>query len=97
MANLSIGDVLSLARLARLQLTEKELKESMVELNSILEYVEQLGNVDLANDEPTIQVTGLSNVTRPDKEIDYQAKPDDLLKNLPSKQGRFIKTKRVIE
>ena len=97
MANLSVGDVLALARLARLELNEQELKQAIVELNSILGYVEQLGDVDLKNDKPTIQVTGLKNVMREDKVIDYQASPDDLLKNVPSQEGRYINTKRVIE
>lgn len=97
MANLSVGDVLALARLARLELDDSELKQSMVELNAILGYVEQLGKVDIKKDKPTIQVTGLRNVMREDEVNEYQSSPDDLLKNLPRKEGRYIKTKRVLE
>lgn len=97
MANLSVGDVLALARLARLELDDSELKHAMVELNTILGYVEILGEVDLKNDKPTIQVTGLKNVMREDDVKEYQASADDLLKNLPRKEGRYIKTKRVLE
>lgn len=97
MANLSVGDVLALARLARIELDEAELKNINEELSSILAYVEQLSEVDLKDDKPTVQVTGLSNVTRPDEVIEYQASPDDLLKNLPKKQDRYIQTRRVLE
>ncbi len=96
MAKLTREDVLKLARLARLKLTEDEIEEYSTELTEILQYVEQLSSVDVKGLKPTNQVTGLTNVTRPDKTAEYGYKTADLLKNLPSQQGEQIKVKRMI-
>ncbi len=96
MAKLSKDDVLKLARLARLHLSDEEIEQFQDEINAILAYVEQLQNVDVEGLEPTNQVTGLVNVTRPDEEIDYGATPEELLKNAPATEKGHIKVKRVI-
>lgn len=96
MSKLTREDVLKLARLARLQLTDDEVAEYSNELSNILEYVEQLDNVDVSGLEPTNQVTGLKNVTRQDEVRDYGYQPEDLLKNVPAVEANQIKTKRVL-
>lgn len=97
MAKLSVGDVLKLAQLSKLRLSEEELSRFSAELGEILKYIETLADVDTGGLEPTIQVTGLENVTRPDELIDYEASPDRLLSNVPSVEAGQIKVKRVIE
>src|SRR4051812_44132427 len=67
MSKLTREDVLKLARLARLQLSDEEVEEYSSELSQILEYVEQLGTVDVTGLQPTNQITGLTNVMRPDE------------------------------
>lgn len=96
MTKLSREDVLKLARLARLGLTDEEVTEFSEELSAILQYVEQLSSVDVAGLEPTSQVTGLTNVTRPDEVKHYGYEPLDLLKNVPAVQDSQIKVKRMI-
>ncbi|HVS58958.1 MAG TPA: Asp-tRNA(Asn)/Glu-tRNA(Gln) amidotransferase subunit GatC [Candidatus Saccharimonadales bacterium] len=96
MANLSRDDVLKLARLARLSLTDEEIDEYGRELNEILQYVEQLQSIDIAGLEPTSQVTGLTNVTREDEVRSYGYDPKDLLKNVPQVQDDHIKVRRMI-
>ncbi len=96
MAKLSRDDVLKLAQLARLQLTEAEVEEYSAELSEILQYVEQLSNVAVEGLEPTNQVTGLTNVTREDVVRDYGYQTADLLKNVPAVQDSQIKVKRMI-
>ena len=96
MAKLKRDDTLKLARLARLDLTEEEIEEFTSELSEILQYVEQLQSVDVSGLKPTNQVTGLTNVTRPDEVIDYGYEPKDLLKNVPSVKDDLIKVKRII-
>ena len=97
MAKLSRDDVLHLARLARLDLTEKEVEEYREELSNILQYVEQIQKTDVAGLKPTSQVTGLTNVMREDAVIDYGVSPDDLLRQVPHRQDRQIKVKRMIQ
>jgi aspartyl-tRNA(Asn)/glutamyl-tRNA(Gln) amidotransferase subunit C len=96
MAKLTREDVLKLAQLARLELTDAEVDEFSAELSEILQYVEKLGSVDTAGLEPTNQVTGLTNVTREDEVRDYGYKTEELLKNLPAVQDDLIKVKRMI-
>jgi aspartyl-tRNA(Asn)/glutamyl-tRNA(Gln) amidotransferase subunit C len=96
MAKLTREDVLKLARLARLDLSDAEVEEFAGELSEILQYVEQLQSVDVGALKPTNQVTGLTNVTREDKVKDYGYKPAELLKNVPQVQDGQIKVKRMI-
>ncbi len=96
MAKLSRDDVLKLARLSRLHLTDDEIDQFTKEITSILTYVEQLQKLDLNNVKPTNQVTGLTNVMRPDEIVDYGASQKELLKNAPATHDGHIKVKRVL-
>lgn len=96
MADLSRDDVLKLAQLARLSLSEEEIERYARELTEILHYVEQLQAVDTASITPTNQVTGLVNVMREDEVKDYGYDVKDLLKNVPAVQDDQIKVKRMI-
>lgn len=96
MAKLTREDVLKLARLARIDLSEDELSEFESEFNEILQYVEQLQAVDIEGYEATSQVTGLTNVTRKDVKKEYGYTPEVLLENVPSVENGQIKVKRMI-
>jgi aspartyl-tRNA(Asn)/glutamyl-tRNA(Gln) amidotransferase subunit C len=96
MAKLTREDVLKLASLARISLSDDEVEEFSEELSAILGYVEQLSTVDVSGLKPTNQVTGLTNVMRADEVIDYGYKPADLLKNVPKVKGDQLQVKRMI-
>lgn len=96
MAKLTHEDVLKLAKLARLHLSEQEIEQFQKEISAILGYVEQLQSVDLDDLEPTYQVTGLKNVMRPDTEVNYGATPEELLNNAPATEDGHIKVKRIL-
>lgn len=96
MTKFSAADIRKLARLCRLRLTDKEVSQYQKELSNILAYVEQLQSVDVSGLEPTSQVTGLTNVTRDDVEIDYGVSPEELLKNAPAQQDNQFKVRRMI-
>ncbi|HLB66147.1 MAG TPA: Asp-tRNA(Asn)/Glu-tRNA(Gln) amidotransferase subunit GatC, partial [Candidatus Saccharimonadales bacterium] len=89
-------DVLKLASLAKLELSDDEVESFTGEIKEILAYVEQLQSVDVKGLEPTSQVTGLKNVTRKDEIIDYGISRENMLKNVPDKQDGHIKVKRVL-
>jgi aspartyl-tRNA(Asn)/glutamyl-tRNA(Gln) amidotransferase subunit C len=59
-------DVLHVARLARLRLTEGEVERMTGELASILDHIEKIGELDLADVAPTSHVVELENVLRAD-------------------------------
>lgn len=96
MADLSRDDVLKLAQLARLELTDEEVAEFARELTDILHYVEQLQQIDIEGLGPTNQVTGLTNVARQDAVQDYGYAPEELLKNVPAVEDGQIKVRRMI-
>jgi aspartyl-tRNA(Asn)/glutamyl-tRNA(Gln) amidotransferase subunit C len=96
MAKLSREDVLKLARLSRLRLSDEEIEQFQAEISEILAYVEQLSAVDTKGLEPTSQVTGLTNVMREDTIIDYGLTQEELLKNVPAVEKKQIKVKRVL-
>lgn len=97
MSKLSREDVLKLARLSRLRLSEEEINRFQSELSEILSYVETLDKVDVEGLAPTYQVTGLQNVTRADEVKDYRYTPEDLLKNAPAIEAGQFKVRRVID
>ena len=96
MAKISREDVLKLARLSKIKLNDEEVDKFVDELNSIVKYVEQISSVDTSGLKPTDQVTGLKNVMRPDKTIDYGETAEELLKNAPASEKNYIKVKRVL-
>jgi aspartyl-tRNA(Asn)/glutamyl-tRNA(Gln) amidotransferase subunit C len=59
--------VLHVARLARLRLTEEEVERMTGELGDILQHVEVIQALDLDDVEPTTHVAPLENVMRPDQ------------------------------
>jgi aspartyl-tRNA(Asn)/glutamyl-tRNA(Gln) amidotransferase subunit C len=58
--------VLHVARLARLRLSDEELERMPAELSKILEHVERMNELDLEGVEPTSHVVELQNVLRED-------------------------------
>ena len=59
--------VLHVARLARLELSDEEVERMAGELSGILDHVERIGELDLDGVEPTTHVVELENVLRPDE------------------------------
>lgn len=96
MGSLLRDDILKLAALSRLALTDAEVDEFTVEITEILRYVEQLQTVDIEGVIPTNQVTGLVNVMRDDTEVDYGYEASELLQNVPSVEHNLLKVKRMI-
>lgn len=96
MTTLTREDVLKLARLSRLSLTPEEVDEYLAELTEVLQYVEQLADVDTDGLQPTAQVTGLQNVFREDQVVDYGVAREKLLALAPQTQDGQIKVKRMI-
>ena len=59
--------VLHVAKLARLKLTEPEVERMAQELSGVLEHVDKISELDLEGVEPTSHVVALENVFRPDE------------------------------
>lgn len=89
-------DVKYIARLARLELKEKEIDYFAGQLSSIIDYIGQLKEVDTSGAEPTSHVLSVQNVFRKDI-VKPSLKKEDVLKNAPSKEDGLFKVPRIIE
>jgi aspartyl-tRNA(Asn)/glutamyl-tRNA(Gln) amidotransferase subunit C len=92
---ISPEQVRHVAKLARLALDEPQLARFAPQLESILEYVGHLGEVDVANVEPMAHASHVSNVFRDD--VAGPGLPlDKVLQNAPETDGPFFKVPKVI-
>lgn len=64
--SLTRGDVVKVALLARLQLDDEEMEAMTRQLGQIVQYVDQLGEVDADRVEPMAHAVEVTNVFRPD-------------------------------
>ncbi|HET9173804.1 MAG TPA: Asp-tRNA(Asn)/Glu-tRNA(Gln) amidotransferase subunit GatC [Candidatus Saccharimonadales bacterium] len=96
MTKLSTDDIVKLAHLARLDISNEEIAEYREELSEILAYVEQLQTVAIDGLSTTNQVTGLVNVTRDDEIRSYGYEPHELLKNVANVIDDQIQVRRIL-
>ena len=93
---LSREEVLHIALLARLGLTETEVDRLSEQLSNILESFEVLQQVDTSGIPPTAQSIALQNVMRRD-EAANSLPQSEILANAPRKDENFFRVKAVLE
>ena len=94
--NLSREEVLHIARLARLGVTENDVDRFKEQLSNILQNFEVLQQVDTTNVPPTAQSISLQNVMRED-EVASSLPPGQVLANAPQKEDDLFKVRAVLE
>lgn len=93
---LSREEVLHIATIYRLGLSEAEIEKAREQLSNILENFEVLKEVDTTNVPPTAQSINLSNVMRDD--VPRPSLPsEDVLANAPDHEEGFFKLRPVLE
>ena len=91
-------EIKHIADLARLELTEAELKKYGSQLSDVLNYIDQLKEVDTTDIEPTAQITGLENALREDEKEGWsERETEEALRQAPELESGQIKVKRVLE
>ena len=85
-----------IARLARIKITHEEVTGLQSELTGILDWVEQLSEVDTDNVEPMTRVVPIELRQRPDV-VDDGAKADAVVANAPISEDRLFVVPKVIE
>lgn len=93
---ISKEDVLHIAELSRLSCSVEEAEKFCGELNSILDYIHKLDELDTSDVEPTSHALDLTTVTRPD-EVRPSLSNEEALKNAPDSELEHFKVPRVIE
>src|SRR5271166_2758807 len=97
-------DVAYVAELAQLELTDEERARMLKDLNSVLDYIDRLNQLDTTNVEPMAQVAArygagaesFATAMRPD-ELRPCLPHDEALRNSPKSDGVFFKVPKVIE
>ena len=84
------------AQLARLKLSEQELKRFSGQLSKILDYINQLNEVDTSSVEPMSHPLDLKNVFRED-EVKPSLSRDEALDNAPQRRQGFFLVPPVLE
>ncbi len=96
---ISKEEVKHIANLARIKLTGEEEEKFSKDLSSILDFVNQLNEVDTKDVKPIDQITGLDNVMREDENPQTASKEDRerLVGQAPSKKDNLVKVKAVLK
>ncbi|RLF15355.1 MAG: Asp-tRNA(Asn)/Glu-tRNA(Gln) amidotransferase GatCAB subunit C [Thermoprotei archaeon] len=95
MAEINEETIKHLAWLARLKLSEDEIKEYVGQLSKILDYFKILDEAPTENVEPLFHVLDLVNVMR-DDEPGETLSVDEALSNAPLKEGNYIEAPRMV-
>lgn len=80
MEKISKNEVKHLAELSSISLSEEEISNLQTDLGNIVEYIEQLSELNTDGVKPTFSVSKNQNVWREDEIDDYGVKRDELLK-----------------
>ncbi len=93
---LRLEEVLHIAALARLGVTDKDVEIFQEQLSNILDNFVVLNKLDTSTVPPTAQSIEIQNVTMAD-EIKLSLSQEDVLANAPQRGGDFFKVKVVLE
>ena len=83
------------AKLARLKITDEQVKTFTPQLNAILTYIAQLEQLDTSNVEPLAHCLPVSNVLRDDI-VQPSLSNADALANAPAKDGKFFTIPKIL-
>jgi aspartyl-tRNA(Asn)/glutamyl-tRNA(Gln) amidotransferase subunit C len=85
-----------LAHLARLEFDQQAKQNILNDLNRILDYIDQLNELDTSNIEPLIYLTPNQNILRED-EVKEVLKKEEALANAPKKDSDYFRVPKVIQ
>ena len=93
---LSREEVVHIAALARMGMSEAEIEKAREQLSNILENFEVLKEIDTTNVPPTAQSIHLQNVMRDDTTRE-SLPAEEVLANAPDREGDLFKLRPVLE
>ena len=94
--SIDAATVKRIGRLARIRIREDEVEKYANELNAILGFVEQLGEVNVEGVAPMTSVTPMQLRRRQDAVTDG-GYPEQIVKNAPLTEDNFFMVPKVIE
>jgi len=97
MGKLSVGDVRRVAGLAKLGLSAGEVKKFQQQLVEVLDYMKELGEVEVGGVEPTAQTTGLTNVMRGDEVVNEGLSQEEALSGTERGENGYFVVEAVLD
>jgi aspartyl-tRNA(Asn)/glutamyl-tRNA(Gln) amidotransferase subunit C len=94
--SLTRAEVLKVANLARLKISDSEVDDYTAKLGSILAYIDTLREVDTTDVEPMVHAVELSNVFRAD-EVAPSLPREAALANAPKTDGQFFLVPQILD
>jgi aspartyl-tRNA(Asn)/glutamyl-tRNA(Gln) amidotransferase subunit C len=94
--SVSVEEVRHIARLARLRLSDEEETAMASQLSQILDYIEQLNELDTSDVEPMSHVLDLVNATREDV-VEQRISHEEALQNAPAADSDYFRVPRFVE
>ena len=94
--SIDAATVKRIGRLARIRVEENEVEKYQGELNAILGFVEQLGEVNVEGVEAMTSVTPMQ-LRRREDQITDGGYPDKIVKNAPLSEDNFFMVPKVVE
>ncbi len=89
-------DVVHLAELSNISLSESQIEPLMKDLDNIVDYISQLDELDTDGVEPTYQCFDMQNVWREDVIEEFEANREDLLNLTVESEDNQIKVPKVL-
>ena len=89
-------DLSRAVKLARIELTPEEEQRLAPQLGEVLQYVEELNELDVSGVEPTAHATPLSNVMREDEPRESLSQ-EDALRNAPKTANGLFVVPKIVE
>lgn len=90
-------EILHIATLARIGVSEKDVEKYRHDLSEILDYFKKLEELKIDEVEPIGHITGMLNVPRTDKHDDFGSLGKEaIMKNVPETKDGCIKVKSVL-
>lgn len=89
-------DVLHLAKLSNISLSEEQIEPLKKDLDNIVGYISQLDELDTEGVEPTYQCFDMHNVWREDVIEEFEANREDLLNLTVESEDHQIKVPKVL-
>ena len=96
MSTITNDDVRHLAQLSSFQMSDAEVESLRADIEKIINYINQLDELDTDGVEPTYQVTGLQNVWRDDEIIDSSVSRRQLLALAAEQSDNCVKVPKVL-
>lgn len=88
-------EVVKLAELARIELSQQEVEKFQQQLSTVLEYINELNKVDVTGISEVFEVTGLVNIQREDKVVTANNR-DEIFSQAPEMKDGYFKVKAIL-